>query len=102
MPQETFTLDPATIQSAISKAAGRARQLATRSTCEEQDAALGVVAFQLNAAHRHLDRDDISQARTALTTASSYANSEEANTPLLTGVPQLAQTVRDFLAALPA
>ncbi|MFH8771973.1 hypothetical protein [Streptomyces sp. NPDC017958] len=95
-------LDTAALESAARRWADRSRQLAVRSPCEVQDAALGVVAFQLNAARHHLGRDDISQAREALRIADSYASSEEASTPRLAGVDQLAKATRALLDSLPA
>ncbi|MGW1801708.1 hypothetical protein ACWCQN_38775 [Streptomyces sp. NPDC001984] len=95
-------LDPSVIEAGARKWADRTRQLAIRATCEEQDAALRVVAFQLNTARHHLDRGDTDKAREALRIATNYACSEEANTPQLAGVAQLVQATSALLAGLPA
>ncbi|MGW1260155.1 hypothetical protein ACWD5Q_34550 [Streptomyces sp. NPDC002513] len=95
-------LDPSTLEAGARKWADRTRQLAIRSTCEEQEAALRVVAFQLNTARNHLGRGDTDKARDALRIATNYACSEEANTPQTAGVAQLVQATSALLAGLPA
>lgn len=80
-PTLDLRFDLPDLEAAARKWADRTRQLAIHSTCDEQDAALRVVAFQLNTARRLLGRGDADKARDALSIASNYACSEEANTP---------------------
>ncbi|MGW1157814.1 hypothetical protein ACWD48_06210 [Streptomyces sp. NPDC002519] len=101
-PTLDVRLDPSVLEAGARRWADRTRQLAIHSTCEEQEAALRVVAFQLSTARNHLGRGDMGQAREALRIATNYACSEEANTPQLAGVAQLVQATSALLAGLPA
>ncbi|MFF4504870.1 hypothetical protein [Streptomyces sp. NPDC001401] len=101
-PALDLQLDLTALEGAARKWADRTRQLAIHSPCDVQDAALSVVAIQLNSARHHLGRGDSDKAREALRIARNYASSEEANTPQLTGVAQVVEAIRTLQDSLPA
>ncbi|MET9412159.1 hypothetical protein ABZX90_41555 [Streptomyces sp. NPDC002935] len=76
--------------------ANRARALANRAVCDDQEHALTVAAVQFDSATRFLNHGEVGKARDALRIASNYAGSEEA------GAPRIAEAARTLLAAIPA
>ncbi|MGW1624658.1 hypothetical protein [Streptomyces sp. NPDC002172] len=100
MQPETRTLDLqldlTAVEAAARRWATRARALVNRATCDDQENALGVTAFQFDSAAQYLDRGDTDKAREALRAARNYAGSEEATAPKLA---EAADTLLDNLQA---
>ncbi|WP_127361557.1 hypothetical protein [Actinacidiphila soli] len=74
----------------------RARTLANRALCDDQENALTVTAVQFDSAAQYLVHGDTASARAALRAAGNYAGSEEG------GAPKVAEAARTILASLPA
>ncbi|MEU3342257.1 hypothetical protein [Streptomyces sp. NPDC006668] len=100
-PTLDVQLDLSSLAASALKWADRTRSSAMHSPCNDQDEALTVVAFQLNTARHHLGRGDTNKAREALSIASNYAHSEEANTPRRADVTEIANATRTLLTSLP-
>jgi len=95
-PTLDLQLELPDLEAAARKWATRARALANRAACDDQENALGVAAFSFDSAAYFLDRGETDAARDSLLAARSYASCDEAN------APQLAEAARTLLAAVPA